>query len=125
MPESKSHKQAKSKAAGRTGRTEVAIRGKRRLDAATPMRATEIERSGRERQLVRAAQRLRDSNKPQKVLVVPQKHMAAAGKAMRRVGVAGTVKNLSGTRASYVGARSGRLAPRHHTSSRGGRSQRK
>jgi hypothetical protein len=33
MPESKSHKYAKNKAAGKTGQTEVPLSGKRRLDA--------------------------------------------------------------------------------------------
>ena len=46
MPESKSHKRAKSKAAGKSGQTEKPISRNRRLDAATSNKAIEVERSG-------------------------------------------------------------------------------
>jgi hypothetical protein len=102
MAETKSHKRAKAKAAGRTGQTEKPIRGRRRLDAATPRRATEVERSGTVGGLRKAARRLRDSGKPERVLQVPQKDMDKASRAMREVGASGTVKNMSGTKRRSV-----------------------
>jgi hypothetical protein len=102
MPESTSHKQAKRKAAGDSGETEKPLRRRRRLDAATSHRATEIERSGDLAALKRAARRLRDSGKRQKVLQVPQQDMAKAVQAMRDVGISGTVKNMGGTKRRSV-----------------------
>lgn len=102
MPESSSHKRAKGRAAGKKGKTEVSLPGNRRLDAATSKKATEVERSGNQRNLVKAAQRLKSSRKSQKVLQVPQKDMSKAAAAMRNVGVSGTVKNMSGTKRRSV-----------------------
>lgn len=102
MPESKSHKAAKGKAAGKTGETEIPLAGGRRLDAGTRRRATEVERSGLTDKLKDAAQRLKASAKPQKVLQVPQHNMGKAARALRDVGVSGTVKNMSGTKRRYV-----------------------
>ena len=102
MAESQSHKKAKAKAAGKQGKTEVPIKGNRRLDATTKIRATEIERSGSMPGLSKAARRLKASRKPQKVLQVPQKDMPKAAKAMQKVGVKGTVKNISGTKRRSV-----------------------
>jgi hypothetical protein len=98
MAESDSHKRAKSKAAGRAGKTEAPLRGNRRLDALTSRKAVEIERSGTVGRLEKAAKRLKDSGKRQKVLQVPQKDMAKAAKAMRKVGISGTIKNMGGTK---------------------------
>ena len=102
MSETTSHERAKQKAAGKTGKTEVRITGNRRLDAATKKKATEIERSGTMDGLVKAAQRLKSSRKPQKVLQVPQKDMSKAVQAMKRVGAGGSVKNMSGTKRRSV-----------------------
>ena len=104
MAESKSHKTAKQRAAGRRGRTEVPLPGKRRLDAKTSGggRATEVERSGNEASLEKAARRLKASRAKQKVLQVPQKDMTKAAKAMRRIHVGGTVKNMGGTKSRSV-----------------------
>ena len=102
MAESESHKRAKAKAAGRGGQTEKKLPGGRRLDAATPKRATEIERSGSTEGLRKAVQRLKSSRKPQKVLQVPQQDMGKAADAMRRSGVGGTVKNMGGTKRRSV-----------------------
>ena len=100
MAESRSHKAAKRRAAGRGGRTEVPLPGNRRLDAksAGGKKATEIERTGSQVALEKAARRLKASRAPQKVLQVPNKDMTEAAKAMRRVGVGGTVKNMGGTK---------------------------
>lgn len=98
MGESSSHKKAKRKAAGKSGKTEVKLSRNRRLDAATKIKATEVERSGSTKGLNKAVSRLKDSGKKQRVLVVPQKDMDKASKAMREGGVSGTVKNMSGTK---------------------------
>ena len=102
MPESQSHKRAKAQAAGRKGKTEVPIKGNRRLDAVAKSKATEIERSGNVQSLSKAVKRLQVSRKPQKVLQVPQKDMPKAARAMQKVGVKGTVKNISGTKRRSV-----------------------
>ena len=102
MSESQSHKSAKSKAAGRTGRTEVPLKSGKRLDAKVGGRATEIERSGAQRSLEAAAQRLKESRAGQRVLQVPEKDMSKAAAAMQRKGIAGTVKNMSGTKRRSV-----------------------
>ena len=102
MSESEAHKRAKRKAAGRSGQTEKQLSGNRRLDAASPKRATEVERSGSSSGLQKAARRLRDSGRHQKVLQVPQKDMDLAADAMRKVGVSGTVKNMGGTKRRHI-----------------------
>ena len=102
MSVSNSHRRAQIKAAGPNGRIEAPISGNRRLDAQTKNRATEVERSGRASRLESAAKRLSASRSPQKVLQVPQHDMPKAAKAMRRQGVGGTVKNMSGTKRQSV-----------------------
>ena len=102
MTESQSHKRAKSRAAGKGGKTETPLRGNLRLDARTQKKATEVERGGSKARLEKAAQRLKVSRKPQKVLQVPQKDMSKAVEAMKAKGVKGTVKNMSGTKRKSV-----------------------
>jgi len=102
MAETPSHKKAKRKAAGKTGDTEVPIKGKKRLDAAAKAKATEVERSGSSDGLVKAARRLKASGKRQKVLQVPQKDIPKAVAAMKKVGIGGTVKNMSGSKRRSV-----------------------
>ena len=100
MAETQSHKKAKGKAAGRSGRKEVPIRGGRRLDVLSSKgkTATEIERSGNTKSIKAAALRLKASRAPRKFLQVPQKDMSKAGQAMRSVKVKGTIKNITGTK---------------------------
>lgn len=102
MTETKSHEHAKNRAAGQSGETEVEISGGRRLDALTLRRATEIERSGTGEGLRRAAQRLKASGAPQRVLQVPQKDMPKAVEAMKRVGIGGSIKNMGGTKSKSL-----------------------
>ena len=104
MTESQSHKTAKRKAAGKGGRTEVPLKGGKRLDAKTKSgkTATEVERSGSASGLEKAAGRLKKSRSKRKVLQVPQPDMAKAAAAMRKVGTKGTVKNLTGTKRRSV-----------------------
>ena len=105
MSESAAHKKAKAKAAGKIGKTEVAISKNRRLDAATKTKATEVERSGSAAGLAKAAQRLKDSRKPHKVLQVPQNDMRKAIETMKENNVSGTVKNMGGTKRFSVSKR--------------------
>lgn len=102
MSETRSHKTAKSKAAGSKGRTEVPLKSGKRLDARSPGRATEVERSGDKAKLELAAQRLKESKAPQRVLQVPQKDMGKAAQAMGKKGVSGSVKNMSGSKRRWV-----------------------
>lgn len=100
MPETPTHRRAKKRAAGPGGKVEVPLRGKQYLDALTRGggRATEVERSGSSAGLNAAAQRLKKSRAPQKVLQVPQKDMGNAVKAMRTARIGGTVKNMGDTK---------------------------
>ncbi len=105
MSKSSSHKRAQGKAAGRGGKTEVKIKGtNKRLDAITKSgkTATEVERSGSASGLEKAAQRLKSRRSKQKVLQVPQKDIPKAVLAMKKKGVGGTVKNMSGTKRRSV-----------------------
>jgi hypothetical protein len=104
MSETRSHNNAKNEAAGKNGQTEVPLPRNRRLDALSESghRATEVERSGNQALLEKAARRLGASGAPQKVLQVPQKDMGAASQAMRTAGITGTVKNLGGTKKQSV-----------------------
>jgi len=61
--------------------------------------ATEVAESG---ELDKAVSRLKASTKPKKVLVVADEDMAEARAAMRSQQLAGTVKNLAGTKSSRV-----------------------
>lgn len=101
MAEKTTHKKVKSSLAGKTGRKEVSIKKGLRIDVMTKYKAVEVERGGPSR-LEKAAQRLKYSRKPQKVLVVPSDSMSIAKKAMQKVGVSGTVRNLSDTKRVYV-----------------------
>ena len=100
MSKSQSHKRAQSKAAGRRGSTELKLKSGKILDAITKSgkRATEVERSGSAKKLELAARRLKMRRSKQKVLQVPQSDILKAVKAMKKVGVKGTVKNMAGTK---------------------------
>ena len=97
MSESQSHKRLKTKA---PGKTEAPISRNRRLDSATQKTATEIERNPQN--IDKAVRRLRDSRRPRKVLQVPQPQLNNAVDSMQKIGVKGTVKNLSGTKRRSV-----------------------
>lgn len=99
-----SHKRAQSKAAGKGGKKEVKLKGGKRLDAITKSgtKVTEIERSGNTKMLEKAAQRLKARRSKEKVLQVPQKDMSKAAQAMKKVGVKGTVKNITSTKRRSV-----------------------
>ncbi len=105
MSESTTHKTLKGKAVGDTGKVEVKLPSGKRIDVVTKGRAYEIERSDSIKSLKSAAKRLKESGKAQKVLQVPQKNFSTAQKAMKEVGITGTIKNLSGTKRVFVGAK--------------------
>lgn len=104
MGKSQSHLKAQSKAAGKGGKTETKLPGRRRLDAKTSSgkTATEVERSGDPSRLKHAAQRLKASKAKRKILQVPQKDMNKAADAMKKVKVSGSVKNMGGTKRRSV-----------------------
>jgi len=97
------HKRAVRRVAGSKAQKEVPVRGGR-LDAATQRRAIEVETSGSPARLTHAAHKLKESGRRQHVLVVPERDMPKAREAMQRARVAGTVKNLSGTKSRRVEA---------------------
>ena len=102
MPESDAHRKAKEKAAGKSGDTEVPMKGNRRLDAQTKNRAYEIERSDNPTRLKKAIKRLEDSGKSQKVLRVPHKNIDKAADIMKDEGVSGSVTNIKGSKRRSV-----------------------
>lgn len=101
MSESKSHKRAKKRAAGKGGRTEVPLNGGKRLDAASSTTATEVERSGSTARLEAAARRLKASRKKKKVLMVPHKDLDKAAEALESQKVKGMATNLSRTKRRF------------------------
>ena len=102
MGETQSHRRAKNRAAGKYGKTEAAISRNRRVDAMTATTAIEIERSRHTTRWEKATRRLKASRRRRKILQVPQKNLEKAVKAMRRVGVRGTVRNMCGTQRRTV-----------------------
>ena len=104
MTETTSHKKAKGRAAGKSGKKEVPLSRGKRLDAlsSSGKTATEIERSGDMRSLKAAASRLKSSGASRKVLQVPQSDMSKARQAMRSKKVKGSVKNMTGTKTRSV-----------------------
>jgi hypothetical protein len=65
-------------------------------------RAEEIDRSGSERHLERAAKRLKHVRAADRILYVPHWDMAKAELAMRKAGVTGAVSNLCGSQRKRV-----------------------
>ncbi|TET21557.1 MAG: hypothetical protein E3J71_09355 [Candidatus Stahlbacteria bacterium] len=93
MPESEAHKRAKKQAVGKKGKTEVPLKGGERLDATTKKKAVEVEYSG---DFNGAAQRLKKSRKPQKVMIVKKKDIPQAVQTMKNADVGGTVRTKDG-----------------------------
>ncbi len=104
MAESEIHKRSKKQAAGRGGKTEVPLKGKKRLDALTKGggRATEIELSSTKEEIRNAVERLKESGAKQKVLRVNQKNMDVAIDAMKNADISGTVTNIKGSKKRHV-----------------------
>ncbi len=104
MAESRAHKNAKWRSAGRGGQVEVPLPSGRRLDALSRNGtwATEVETSGDVELMKLAAERLAESGAPQKVLKVPQRYMMRAAVALRQAGVSAWVRNMYGTDEIFV-----------------------
>ncbi len=94
MSESRSHKMGK----GSARRTEVPIRGRRRLDAIRGHFAIEVERSGTDRGLSQALARLRAMRNKKKILRVPEHDIKRAIELARKRADNVTVTNLSKTK---------------------------
>jgi len=97
MPESPSHRKAKS---GAPGKPEVLVPGGGRVDSATPKTATQVERN--QSNLSNSVAKLKVSGRPRRVLQVPQHLMNDAAAEMRRQNVSGTIKNMSGTKRRLI-----------------------
>jgi chromatin segregation and condensation protein Rec8/ScpA/Scc1 (kleisin family) len=69
----------------------------------SPARMTIKVHSSDIRTLRRAVKELKDSGKQQKVLQVRHKDLIKATETMKREGVSGTIKNITGTKRAYVG----------------------
>jgi len=101
MPESRRHKQLKTRDARSTGWVEYVLPSGRRLDALSPTRiATEIERGGisgirKSIRTLKEAVRTKIARKSR--LRVPHKDLDIAYKEMRRQGLGGELTNLGGT----------------------------
>ena len=94
MPESRSHKKGK----GSARRTEVPIKGNRRLDAIRGKNAIEVERGGTKKKVDQALSRLRTQQNKNKILRVPQKDINLAIDRARVKKMKVTVTNLSKTK---------------------------
>ena len=94
MPESRSHKQGKGKAA----QTEVPIPGNRRLDAIRGSSGIEVERSGTEAGIRRALSRLGTQTNKNKILRVPQNDMEMAAQIAQENDAHLNITNLSKTK---------------------------
>ncbi|MBS0385000.1 MAG: hypothetical protein JSS00_06590 [Proteobacteria bacterium] len=83
---------------------EPALARRRRLAAEEKeyRQAREIDRTGSDKSLERAAKRLKHVKAEDRVLYVPQWDMAKAELAMRKVGVNGAVSNLCGSQVKRV-----------------------
>ena len=96
------HRKAQRRLAGRGGRTEFPIPGRRRLDVKVGNRAVEIERSGQPPRISAALSRLRSQRNALKELRVPQRDLDKAAQIARKARMNVQVKNLSGTRRRQV-----------------------
>lgn len=97
------HRKHQRKAAGRHGQTEVYVNGF--LDVRTRKKAVEIERTGKSARIGKALKRLAKTNKPHKILKVPNKDVSKACRIARKRRQKVTVSNLSGTRYCYPRSR--------------------
>jgi hypothetical protein len=95
MPESRSHKTAKRQAAGKRGKTEVST-PYGRLDARTPRKAVEVERSGNPKRLEHALEKLKNTRGVKRVLRVPAGDQELAKQVAEKVSLTVTITNLKG-----------------------------
>jgi len=94
MPESKSHKKGK----GNAKLTEVAIPGRRRIDAIRGHFAIEVERGGTTNSINKALLKLKTQKNKKKILRVPHKDINKALELARKKKLKITVTNISKTK---------------------------
>ena len=102
MAETSSHKHAKTR--GLSGsKTEVLIRGNRRLDARSPKIAREVERSSGSKAIAKAIRRLNTQSNKKKELLVPTPNLDKAKVVAEKVAKGKLViQNLSRTQRRFV-----------------------
>ncbi len=102
MAETSSHKNTKTRGLRRS-KTEVPIKGKRRIDAISPKIAREVERSGDEKSLAKAIRRLNTQTNRKKELLVLTQNLDKAKKVAERVARGKLlIQNLSRTQRRFV-----------------------
>jgi hypothetical protein len=102
MSESQSHKKAKT-AGLNNPKTEVSIKGNRRLDAKDDSKAREVERSGNPEMIKKAIKRLNSQSNLHKELLVPNKDLDMAKEVAENT-IEGklTIQNLGRTKRRFV-----------------------
>jgi len=102
MAEKSSHKGAKTR--GLSGsKTEVSIKGNRRLDASNSKVAREVERSSGEKSLAKAIRRLNTQANKKKELLVPNPNLDKAKEVAEKVTKGKIlIQNLSRTQRRFV-----------------------
>lgn len=102
MSETSSHKNAKTRGL-RGSKTEVPIRGKRRLDANSSKVAREVERSSGKKSLMKAVRRLNTQTNKKKELLVPTPNLDKAKAVAEKVAKGKIlIQNLSRTQRRFV-----------------------
>jgi len=92
MSPSRKHESIKKREAGKTGKKEHWIRGKR-IDVVKKSKAVEVQTTVTSTGLLQAAKRLKSSGRKQKVLVVPKsKDVPKAAAALRKAKTGGTAR---------------------------------
>ena len=92
MSPSRKHEAIKRREAGRTGKPEHWVRGKR-IDVVKKGKAIEVQTTVTSEGLLKAAKRLKSSGRPQRVLVVPKpEDVPKAARALRKAKTGGTAR---------------------------------
>lgn len=101
MSESQSHKRAKTVGLKKV-KTEVKIKSKRRVDAVSPLKVREVERSGNPKQIKKAISRLETFKNKKKELLVPDKDLDKAKEIAEKTTKSKiTIQNLSRTKRRF------------------------
>lgn len=96
------HRQIQKQIAGKRGKIEVPLRGRKRLDV-LKKKAIEIERSGDPKKIAKALSRLKSKKTLPKELSVPQRDIDKAKKIAEKKKMKFVIKNISGTRQRIIG----------------------
>ena len=92
------HRKIQRKIAGKKGKIEVPIKGKKRLDVLKGKKGVEVERSGDPRRISLALSRLKSKKTLKKELRVPQKDLDKATEIARKKRMKVVISNISGTK---------------------------